>query len=222
MGKKSKSKTEPWKKAQPYILSAANELQGTYDANKGNLASLSSNLNASIPEIAARALGNNAATGQAKSYVSDVLGGKYLSGNPYLQGIVDTTNNSIQDRINSVFSAAGRTGGSGHGAEIAKQVAAAENALRYNDYNIERGRMDQAVGQVSNLASTDNANLGAYLSALQLAAQLPYTGTQALGSGMGSLLGNYTTTTQSQGLGSSLAGLAGAGLSGWATGGFKL
>ena len=52
----------------------------------------------------------------------------------------------------------------------------------------------------------------------------PLMAAQDYGNTIGGLLGNYqnTTTTQKQGLGGMLGGLAGSALAGWASGGFSL
>ena len=197
MGKKTKTEVKPWKEAQPYIMNAANTVQSTYNANQPRLQAMADDLSGYMPQIAERAFGDNPNLDAARGYNADVLNGVYLGqGNPYMAKMLQETGNSVTDRVNGVFSSAGRTGGSRHAGELAEGVATAENNLRYNDYNTERSRMDGAVGAATNLNATDNANLGAYLTALQTGAQLPYMGSQFLSSGISGLLSPYTTQTQ--------------------------
>ena len=161
MGKKTKTTTGPSKWAQPYIGNAADTVQSTYNANQPRLQAMADQLSGFMPQIADRAFGDNPNLDAARGYHRDVLTGTYLGqGNPYMQQMLEKTGNSVADRVNGVFSSAGRTGGSRHAGELASGVAEAENALRYSDYNTERTRLDNAVGQAAGLEATDNANLG--------------------------------------------------------------
>src|SRR3546814_18223363 len=48
-----------------------------------------------------------------RSYMGDVLGGKYLDQqNPYLESMIDQTNDSVMERVNALFSTSGQTGSS--------------------------------------------------------------------------------------------------------------
>lgn len=229
MGKSSTQKTDssvkPLKMARPYLKEAAANTKDIYNANSDRLAGLSDEIYGYMPQLADRAFGDNPMYDAATGYATDVLGGKYLSGNPYLEGIIDSTGESITNRVNGVFSSAGRTGSGGHTGTLTKELAEAENSLRYGDYNTQMTRMDQTLGQVPALMSANNPNIAAYLSASELAANLPYTGAQNAAQIYSGLFSPYSkgqqTTTQSGGgvLGG-IGGLLGAGLSGWASGGF--
>ena len=81
---------------------------------------------------------------------------------------------------------------------------------------MERGYQNDAIGQAQNL-------MGGSQGLLNNAAELPWIGVGALNGNVRNASGGYgtTTTTQKQGIGSMLGGIAGAGLAGWASGGFK-
>jgi hypothetical protein len=68
--------------------------------------------------------------------VNDTVMGKYLDGNPYIDSMIGRTNAGV----NANFSSAGRYGSGAHQGYLAE----AGNALRYQNYNDERGRMMQA------------------------------------------------------------------------------
>ena len=89
--------------------------------------------------------------------------------------------------------------------------------MRFQNYAMERGYQNDAVGQAQNL-------MGGSQGLLNNAAELPWIGVGALNGNVRNASGGYgtTTTKQSGGVGQMLGGLAGAGLSGWATGGFKI
>ena len=147
-----------------------------------------------------------------RSYMGDVLGGKYLTeGNPYLQGMIDQTNDSVTDRINALFSSAGQTGSSRQIGELGKQLADAENRLRYQSYGDEMERMGQAAALGLSLNQATNANAATQGALGASAAEIPYIGAEKLAQGLGGLWSNSQTTKQSGGIGQMLLG-AGAQL----------
>lgn len=130
--------------------------------------------------------GGNRLLNQSKSYTSDVLSGKYLNSNPYLQDIINTSNRdasktymqSVAPEMQANLARRGAFGGSQWdqaNTDIEKTLAQAladSNAqTRYADYNTQQGRMDQAVGNAMNLNSADLANLDAALKGGQIEQQ---------------------------------------------------
>lgn len=205
----------------PYISAAAKGLQGTVNANAAGLQSISNTLAGGLPSLASRAFGTDPLMEQAKGYAGDVLGGKYLAGNPHLDGMVERTRGDVTDQVNSIFGRAGRTGSGRHAQDLSRGLADAELGMRYGDYDRERQAMSQAAGMAPGLFAGQFGGVAPTLALAGAAAETPYVGSRLMAQGMGGLLGGYNTQTQSQGLGSGLMGLAGAGLSGWASGGFK-
>ena len=146
------------------------------------------------------------------SYYGDVLGGKYLDQeNPYLQGMIDQTNESVSGRVNSNFSSSGRYGSDYHTGELTKGLADAQNGLRYTNYAAERGIQNGAA--LGNMAGIENI------------VGMPSNIANSQANAINALLGKYVTSTgnstskQSGGL---LGDLLGAGLAGFASGGFKI
>jgi hypothetical protein len=204
MSKGSKQKTEPWSAAKPFILGSAQNLQNTVNANQPALQANAGRINEYLPDLAERAFGEDPTIEVARGYAGDVLGGKYLTGNPYLDEIAGRTRSNVSDQVNAIFSRAGRTGASAHTGVLGRELSDSENRLRYGDYEAERNRMGQAAGLVPGLTAADAARVEPFLSATQLGSTLPYLGAQTLASGMGGLLGPYTQTTQKKSLGSTL------------------
>lgn len=212
---KTTTTSGPSPQALPYLTSASGAVQSAYDVNQPNLTTIGTGLSdafkAKLAEIQG---GGDPTVAAARGYTGDVLGGKFLGqSNPYTADIINTTNNDITDRINALFSRRGQTGSSRQIGELGKQLSANESALRYNDYNTERGRMDSAVGSAAGLQGVDNADLAALLGLGTTAAETPYMGAKFLSQGLGGLWGNAQQTTQKQsgGLGSFLGSALTAG-----------
>ena len=87
MGKKTKQTSDPSKFAKPYITNAADTLQTAVAGNQGNIDAISGQMQGLLPGLASR-IGKDPLAEQAKGYTSDVLGGRYLGANPYLDGMV--------------------------------------------------------------------------------------------------------------------------------------
>lgn len=90
---------------------------------------------------------------KARGYSEDLLSGKYLEGNPYLQKVLDKTNQDILTGVGSQFSQAGRYGSAYNTDTAARAIADNENRLRYQDYATERGYQNAAPGQFAQLAT---------------------------------------------------------------------
>jgi hypothetical protein len=196
---KSKTTTtnEPSAFSKGYITPAANGLQDTYAQSQPQAMQASNDLYGQLPGLASKAFGTNPALGAAQGYATDVLGGKYLgAGNPYLNSMIDSTNRSVTDSVDSTFGRAGRTGSDQHVGALGRALADSQNGLRYTDYANERQAMQQTAGQAPGLESAQYSGIPAYLATQQSAAQTPYIGAGAYANGIGGLVGQYNTQTQ--------------------------
>lgn len=193
MGLSSSSSKQTYKPAAQQTA-AANTLTNAYNAAQPNTQAITSQLSGLVPGLASTMTGTQAGVGAASGYYNDVLGGKYLdAGNPYLNGVINTSNNSIQDRVNGSFSAAGRTGSGANTYALTKALGENETALRYGDYNSQLSRMESAAQGAGNLNAQQLASL---LGLSTTAAGLPLSQAQQYASGIGSLgLGGTQTQT---------------------------
>ena len=214
-----KTTTGPSKQAMPYLQAGSGALQSVYDANKGNVAEIGSDLMGQYRRFS-DSVTNNPTLGAARRFTTDTLNSDPAS-NPNLDAIVNTTNNDIMDRINAIFARSGQTRSSRQIGEVAKQLSANESGLRYNDWNAGMDRKAQAVQQAIAMGGLDNQTSAALAALAEGAATTPYIGAQILSQGLGNLWGNSQTTKTSGGIGQALLGLGGAALGGWAGGGFK-
>jgi hypothetical protein len=193
---KQKATNDPSAFAKPFITDGANALQGAYGQTAGLASGISQNIAGQLPGLSDKAFGANPGIDAATGYNTDVLNGKYLDGNPYLDSIVKTAGDGITDRVNSVFSKSGRTGSGANTYALGKSLSESEDALRYGAYNDERGRQGQAAALAPSLNSSQFAGLGAYLQAAQAAIGLPQGVASNYANGLGGLLGQYSTKTQ--------------------------
>jgi len=211
--KKTVQKNDPWAPAQPYILKNLQQQDNVFNSTQPQLEQYAGMQRDTYGRVAPSAeLG---ITG-AQSLVNANLSGANLKGNPYLDAIIGQRNQDIAGSVNDQFGQAGRFGSGQHAAILANEMAKADDALRFQNYGMERGYQQDAIGDAQNL-------MGGSQSLLNNAAELPWIGVQAANGAVRQASSGYgtTTTKQSGGLGSMLAGIAGAGLSGWAGGGFK-
>jgi len=147
----------------------------------------------------------------SQSLVNDTLAGRYLNGNPYLDGQLEQTRENVSNDVLSRYSGAGRYGSAYGMGELTRQLANAENNMRFQNYAMERGYQNDAIGQAQQL-------MGGSQSLLNNAAELPWIGVGALNGNVRNASGGYgtTTTTQKQGIGGLLAQAAGTALSTYA------
>jgi hypothetical protein len=126
-----------------------------------------------------------------------------------MQGMIDQTDQSVRNQVNNLFGRSGASLGTQHAGVMTKELANAENSLRYQNYGNERNAMTQAAGMMPSLNEAQYAGIMPYLAAQQTAAGLPYQGIQNLGQ-IGGLFGGYGTQsgTQPGGWGSGLLGAA--------------
>jgi hypothetical protein len=207
-GGKTTTTTGPSKQALPWLNAASNTAQGVNARTQGRLDQISGSLFDSFNDFRDTAGSDLAGT---RGYMGDVLGGKYLSGNPHIEGMIDQTNDNVMDRVNALFSRAGQTGSSRQIGELGKQLANAENSLRYQNYSDEMGRMGEAAQLGLGLNAAGNANAATEAALGATAAEIPWTNAERLAQIYGNLWGNSTTTTQKQsggGLGSILGAAA--------------
>lgn len=213
MGSKTtKTDNTPWAPAQPFILKNLQQQDDVFNASQPDLMKYSGMQRDTYGRVAP---GAEQGIMGAQSVVNRNLSGANLQGNPYLDAILGRTRENVTASVGDQFGSGGRFGSGMHASILSRELANAENQARYQDYGVERGYQQQAIGDAQNL-------MGGSQSLLNNAAELPWTGVQAANGAVRQASSGYgtQTTKQSGGLGQMLAGIAGAGLGGWASGGF--
>ena len=196
MGSSTKTTdTTPWAPAQPYILSGLKSTQDVFDQNQAGLQDTSAQLKQGFNALAPTAFGANPLQDQTESALSDTIGGKYLAANPYLTGIMNTTNANITNDVNGQFETGGRYGSANHAGILAQKIGDADNSLQYQNYNDERARQQAAIGMSAGVQAGRYAGVSPLLALAQGASSIPYTGVDALNSNVKTASGGYNTQT---------------------------
>lgn len=183
-------------------------ITNTVNANQGNLDQLSHSISGFLPGLGQQAFGANPGLGAANQYAMNSMNGNYLNGNQYLEGMIGQTANDVSGRVNNMFAKSGASLGTQHAGAMTRELANAENSMRYGNYNAERQLQQGAAGMMPQLNAAQYAGVMPYLAAAQTAGGMPYTGISNLGQ-LGSLAGGYgTQTAPGQGWGAGLLGAA--------------
>ena len=95
--------------------------------------------------------------------------------------MIDQTNESVGNQIDSRFSSAGRYGSDYNVGELARQLSNSENNLRYGNYATERGYQN-------------NAALG-NLAGIETLAGMPSKFANDQAAAINALVGKYATST---------------------------
>lgn len=192
---KSKQTTAFNPQAAPYMYGAANTVQNTYNAQAPGLAATAGQVQGFASGLGQRVFGANPLADSAKAYATDVLGGKYLGANPWMDGMAQQARDATFNDVATRFGRSGMTGGTGFGESLGRGMTLADQSVRYNDYNAERARMDAMAGNAGSISTSDLAALPQYLALTQAGADLPFTASNNLASSLAALLGNQQTTT---------------------------
>lgn len=193
--------------AQPFAKQGVGAALGVYNKNQPNIERLSGNANTLSDSLNSRFGMGMAGSDQARQFYMDTLA-RSPQQNPYLDQILGQTRSDVANDVNSQFSLAGRYGSGAHAGMLTKEMANAENGLRYQDYSAQQARQDQAAGA---LTGANQGEAAQALGALPVAAELPYTGTDHMANQLAALFsgGNSKSVQYSP---NPLWGALGAGL----------
>lgn len=203
------------------IEGAAKVVTDNYNANKGAVSDIAGQVQGLLPGAIAKYQQGNPVLNATNAYGTAVLRGDYLGANPYIDQVVNSTNRGVTDKVQASLGTRGLTGGSANTDILARALAENESGLRLNAYEAERARQQQIASLAPGLAAADYAGIAPTLAIAESGAQLPFSAANNYAATIGGLLGQYTNTRTSQPFFSTLAGLGGSALSGWASGGFR-
>ncbi len=213
----STTKVEPWKQAQAPIMAANSAVAGTYGANAGKIQGYADQIGGLIPSMVAKYQQGDQGINAARDWMTNTLQGNGT--NPNLQAMIDQSGNDMARGINANIGTRGLTGGSVQQHILGQELSKNAMGLRYNDWNNGQQRQMQAAGMAPGLAAADTIQIAPLLAAAQAAGGLPMDAASQYAGATGGLLGQYTTTKQSQPWGQALLGAAANGIGAFAGGG---
>lgn len=199
--------------ANPYAKAAARSIQGTYDGFQPALQGAVAGTQGLAGDLTGQYSAGQTQAAQGSQYYGDVLSGKYLNGNPEMDAMIAKMQGSVGDRVNSQMNLGGRYGSGAHTGVLASELANAESQMRYNDYNSQMGRMDNAAAAVG---QQNNQNASLALGAQGQVATMPWAGMSAYSGSMGNLFNGGTQKSVSYAP-NPIWGAIGAGLGAAAT-----
>lgn len=179
--------SEPWKEAQPALKTALGGAESLYNKGqmfkpfarstvipyagetmRGMRDVLSSSaaakpmLRQNMTDIAGMAQGSgfNPTQQSAIDQLGRVSRGDYLdpNNNPGFASVLKQAQDASSDAVNMSASGAGRYGSGVHQGNLAREVGNVTGNLLYGNYNTERGRQDQATGDMFNAGQQGIAN----------------------------------------------------------------
>lgn len=107
---------------------------------------------------------NGQVNGDTDQYYKDVIGGKYLDNNPYIDAIAKQGQDAALKAVNQRFAASGMGEGlsTPYAQAAGDSITNANNTLRYQNYSDERGRQNQVAGMSDAMYNaTKDRNLSA-------------------------------------------------------------
>lgn len=101
---------------------------------------------------------------EAKANLDPTAKGDMLNGNPFFQQALDFQSNKAADKVNSIFSGAGRGLSGSHARTLADELAGLRFGALSDNYNMERGLQMGANQTIAGMGADANANSNAVLS----------------------------------------------------------
>lgn len=180
-----KQSSAPWADQQPYLRRGFQEAERLLDSDQptyfpgDTVVGFDPAQEQALNLMQQRAEAGNPLTQQAQGYAGDVLSGNYLdAGNPYFSQMVQSISDTVTPAVTSQFEGSGRFGSGLHAGTMADAVARQAAPLAFQNYQMERGRMDNAASMAPGLADAD---YGDYSRLFDVGAQRQGMAQQELG-----------------------------------------
>lgn len=150
----STTTTEPPAYLRPYLQQGVQGAQQQYQGGGTPVVPFAPQTEQALAAQQARATAGSPVNRAASGYTADVLGGKYLGGNPYADAMFNKAALSTQNQLASEFAGSGRDIVASAPAR-ADQLNDLSNQFYYQNYNDERQRQQGALPMASSVANQD-------------------------------------------------------------------
>lgn len=173
----------PWAPAQGALNTALGGAQNAYDTtyNGPLVAEMDPNVtggqNAQLG-IAGQGMMTNAATAgiggiqdilnrggigapmqNALGYLNPYASGAYINNNPYLDAIINKSQQDAADKVNAQFSSAGRYGSGAYAGTLGRELGNIATNARYQDYVNQQNNQLNAIGQMAGIGQQGIGNM---------------------------------------------------------------
>ena len=199
-GSKSKSTSQSFSGSsnpafQPYAIEGVGNVNSIVSGAQPGLNSMvGTTQNTVVPSALSNFNASSGLAGQGRDYYSDVLSGKFLSGNPHIDALIAAMSEDVGSAVDSRFSVNGRYGSGAHQGVLARELGKINAGIRYGNYTDEMARMDEAAGAGGRQNTADLAGL---LQALGQGAEMPYIPATTLANSLGALFSGGQEKSQS-------------------------
>lgn len=156
---------EPPAYVVPYLQGAASQSQQLYNQGPNKyyggqtVTPFSSETEQALSGTASRAMNGSPVNHAAQGYTADVLGGKYLNSNPYVDSMFNQAAQGTRSQLDSQFAGAGRNLGASYAARADQLNNLATNIYGGN-YANERTLQNSTLGQANSIANQDYVDYG--------------------------------------------------------------
>lgn len=155
---------EPPQYAIPYLQQAAQESQNLYGRGPNQyyegqtVTPFSAETEGSLQGITARAKNGSQVNRNASGYTADVLGGKYLNSNPYIDATFNQAAQGTRSQLDSQFARSGRNIGASEAAR-ADQLNQLATQIYGGNYANERAQQTSVLGMAPGIANQEYYDL---------------------------------------------------------------
>lgn len=202
------------------IEGASNSLTSAYNRQQPQIQNYADMIGGLTPDLLERYQKGDPAVNASRDYVTSTLSAEPTD-NPYLDDMVAQTGDNTRRQIQTNLGTRGGIGGSAERDIVSRALSQNELGMRYSDYDNQMNRKTQAAGMAPGIAAADLMTLAPAMATAEFGAMLPINAASQYAAGQGGLLGQYQDTEGTQrSSGGMLGQILGAGLSGWASGGF--
>jgi hypothetical protein len=156
---------EPPAYALPHLQRIADESTRLYQGGPNQyypgqtVTPFSNETNQALDLATQRAIQGSGVNRAAQGYTQDVLGGKYLNSNPYLDATFNQAALATQNQLSSQFASAGRNQNAAYQPR-ADQLNNLATQIYGGNYAAERGLQNSVLGQANDIANQDYRDIG--------------------------------------------------------------
>lgn len=195
------------------VEGAARSQQQAYDAARPGIDRVSGNMLDLSDDLLGRFRNGDPTINAARRHIQRTLNGDPAE-NPYLDDMIDISNDNVRNTLQAKLGTRGQTGGSAYYDMIGRGLAQNETGLRFQDYNNVMDRRQQAAGMAPGVVAGDYIPVAGAMQAGQQGAMLPLQAALANSAGVGGLLGQYQNQRGTQTQNTGFMDILGMGLQG--------